>query len=418
MKLMVDARTFGKNPSGVGIYGYRFVKAILERTDWEVVLLSDVAESAEIRRVSYTDRGFDNSKSCRDPEDSCSKGDSGNVAQLVLYGKEVTKSVGVFGYFRFVQNAINAEKPHVFWEINNLYPVKLKNPYGKIAVTIHDLFPLSMPECFTRSYPFYFRWGMKRTLATADAIIYDAETIRGEMETVYPKAKEKKSFTAYAIASKSSNRGYREEYNGSNITMTGQVAEDGRGAEDPVQFKDYFLYIGNLERRKGTDILLNAYEKYRAAGGDLGLHLVGKIREKDIEIKVDTAINNDSNVRYLGYISDDDKDKELSGCRAFLFPSRAEGFGIPIIEALSYKKPVLAADLLIYEELFHMAITTFELRGSDDEIAGKMAEAMSAVSAPNPRTASETVHKYTEESLTPRLVSFFEELTINTGKYN
>ena len=49
MKLLIDGRTFGDKPSGIGIYTYNFVKEIIKHRDIEVEVVSDVGNSEEMR---------------------------------------------------------------------------------------------------------------------------------------------------------------------------------------------------------------------------------------------------------------------------------------------------------------------------------------------------------------------------------
>ncbi|MBO6215606.1 MAG: glycosyltransferase family 4 protein [Lachnospiraceae bacterium] len=365
MKLMVDARTFGTAPSGVGIYGYRFVKAFVTRTQWEVVLVSDVAESEEINHL------IDKKIPC------------------LIYGANVKKNTGVIGYFRFVQKMIDKERPDVFWEINNVIPIKLHNHYGKIAVTIHDLFPLSMPECFNRIYPYYYKWGIRNVLASADILIYVSGTVMDEMEKIYPASQKKLRYISYNIGCE-------------NIEIS--------DASRTVEREGYLLYIGNLEKRKGTDILLKAYKKYRTGGGDLGLHIAGKIREEEINKLLELTKKEEPEISYLGYISEEQKAGELAGCRVFVFPSRAEGFGIPVIEALAYDKPVITSDLPIFEELFKGAINTFKLDRDEtgEAAADGLAEAMESVRTSDQKVIRDIVYRYSEDSLAPGMINLFE----------
>ena len=51
--------------------------------------------------------------------------------------------------------------------------------------------------------------------------------------------------------------------------------------------EDYFLYIGNMEKRKGVDLLLKGYKRYREKGGHKRLILGGKMQEDDIQALLD-----------------------------------------------------------------------------------------------------------------------------------
>jgi glycosyltransferase involved in cell wall biosynthesis len=56
-------------------------------------------------------------------------------------------------------------------------------------------------------------------------------------------------------------------------------------------------------------------------------------------------------VRLLGPVSEAEKAWYLSRCRAFIHPSRAEGFGFPVIEAMSFGKPVFLSGLTSLPEI-------------------------------------------------------------------
>lgn len=303
MKILVDARSLGQKPSGIGMYIYNFMNELEKYPDLSIGLLTDVSESNEMKKLGEKER-----------------------VKIYAYGKVIQKGFGLRYYFEFVQKMIHEVKPDLFWEGNNLVPIKIENPYGKIATTIYDMFPLSMPECYGKIYPFYFKYGIHKTLEMVDFIIYISEETKIETEKYFLKAKTKKNFLSYIIV---------------NI-FPQSVVED----------KEYFAYVGNLEKRKGTDLLLKAYKQYRMRGGKKKLFLAGKIREKDIENLYKTIKKQVGGIEYLGYINEKEKDELLAKCSCFLFPSRAEGFGIPIVEAMAYHKPIIATKLSIYQELF------------------------------------------------------------------
>ena len=66
-------------------------------------------------------------------------------------------------------------------------------------VTVHDLFPLTMPECFGKKYEYYFRYGLKNTLKYADTFIYNSMETKRDMERIFPQAAKKESFLSYII---------------------------------------------------------------------------------------------------------------------------------------------------------------------------------------------------------------------------
>lgn len=317
MKILVDARTFGDKPSGIGIYTYNFLKELVKRKDIEIELVSDISNSEEMKKLS----SYEN-------------------VRVHLLGKKIQKTFAVIGYIRYIQKVIYEVKPDIFWEPNNLFPVKLVNPYGKIVVTVHDLFPMYIPENYGKIYPIYFRFGMKNMLRYTDALIFNSKETREIVYKYFPKAEKKPNDVLYIPIEQSVNT---------------QISDE-----------NYFLYIGNLEHRKGTDILLNAFARYRESGGDKKLVLAGSIREESIKKLLEDMQKKTNAVDYQGYATETQKDGLLAECSCFVFPSRAEGFGIPIVEAMYYEKTIIASDLSIFSEVIGDCVLKFSLQEEDE----------------------------------------------------
>ena len=360
MKLLIDARNLGSKPSGIGMYAYNWIKVLEKKEYIDVHVIVDVIESNQIKEMQNDEK-----------------------VKVHCMGTYSNKSAAVFKYIRYVQKVIHEEKPDIFWEINNLSPLKIKNSYGKYIVTIHDMFPITMPECFGKIYPFYFKYGMRKTINSVDGIIYNSKCTQNETEKYFPKAKEKKNFISYIIIP--------------------------RIPEKNVEQKDYFLYMGNLEKRKGTDILLDAFELYVKQGGTRELVIAGKVRETDIDSRLKELESILPTLNYLGYVDDETRTRLYRECGCFVFPSRAEGFGMPIIEAMQCGKPVIASDLEIFKELVGDAIETFELK-DDGGDAKRLCNKMLAANLDNTDEDSlvKESEKYSEEALVQNFVKFLE----------
>ena len=359
MKVLIDARSLGRKPSGIGMYIYNFANELKNYPDVEIGLVTDVAESNEMKKMD------------------------GQNVKLHVYGKYVKKNIDLFPYFRFVQKIIHEEKPEIFWEGNNLVPVRIRNPYGKFAVTIHDMFPVTMPECYGKIYPFYFKYGIAKTLKIVDAVLYNSKETQTETEKYFPMAEGKQSFLSYIIVD----------------------------TEVQAELKDnnYFLYIGNLEKRKGTDILLQAYQKYRENGGEKKLILAGKMREKGIEELFNQVSAQVDGLEYAGYVSDKEKDALLAECSCFIFPSRAEGFGMPVIEAMAYKKPIIAPKLSIFEELVGDTINYFDISENTEESQKNLHQIMHSYRQEISDEEYENIkNKYAAQNLGLKLKRYFD----------
>ena len=362
MKLVVDARTFASHPGGIGMYTFDFVKSLLPNDQIELTLLSDVATSREIQFLM--DKGI----------------------EVITYGKPIFRSFQVMEYFRFVSKCLRRLQLDLFWEPNNLLPMKLRGFSGKVMVTIHDLFPITHPQYFGRIYPPYFKYGIKKALRYADIISYNSKETKHIVEKYYPNAIGIRNFVSYIIVNPP------EETSVSSLKTT-------TGVDLSVP---YFLYIGNIENRKGASLLLEAYREYYRQGGRIPLYMGGMVRDEELHPLIDAIRKECPTLHMLGYVEASDKAALFMNCYRFVFPSMAEGFGIPIIEAMYFKRPVLASDLSIFQEIAGDSIEYLSLAGSFEEQKKKLSLAL----AKEPASISLSdyqaiVSRYTSDTLGP-----------------
>jgi glycosyltransferase involved in cell wall biosynthesis len=110
----------------------------------------------------------------------------------------------------------------------------------------------------------------------------------------------------------------------------------------------YVLFLGSLNPRKNV---AGAVRGFLSCARDRPLlRLVIAGATKDIfASRVDEA---DDRVQFVGYVSEDRKWSLLKGARCLLLPSFVEGFGLPILEAMAMRTPVVASDIPVFRELF------------------------------------------------------------------
>jgi glycosyltransferase involved in cell wall biosynthesis len=123
----------------------------------------------------------------------------------------------------------------------------------------------------------------------------------------------------------------------------------------PVALRPYFVVLGTIEPRKNHLLLLNLWRQFAATLGPAAPRLVvvgrrGWENENVLDM-LERCAALDGLVREAGMLPDREVASLLRGARALLFPSFAEGFGLPLAEALALGVPVLASDLPALREV-------------------------------------------------------------------
>jgi glycosyltransferase involved in cell wall biosynthesis len=107
-------------------------------------------------------------------------------------------------------------------------------------------------------------------------------------------------------------------------------------ALDLAALQPFVLYVGTAERRKGFDTLLEAMARIEPERPDLRLVVTTGLKGWNAAPNL--------HVTELGYVDDDVLAALYRACALLAFPSRYEGFGLPVLEAMSYGAPVVASN--------------------------------------------------------------------------
>lgn len=118
---------------------------------------------------------------------------------------------------------------------------------------------------------------------------------------------------------------------------------------EPARFENasrYVLFVGELESRKGIDTLLEAVSRLpEAMRDDLVVAIAGRLSERpDLHGQPVPPHPDGVRIELLGHVSDERLRSLYTGAAAFIFPSRYEGFGLPVLEAMACGTPVIASD--------------------------------------------------------------------------
>jgi glycosyltransferase involved in cell wall biosynthesis len=197
--------------------------------------------------------------------------------------------------------------------------------------TIHDLIPQSAPD-LTSIDRARHRAIVKGMLEVADHIVTVSETSRRAIidEFGYP-------------ADKVTNT-----YQPGRLDGPGLVPLEQAGLRD-LKRRGFYVAVGTIERRKNIGRLIEAY---LASGVSAPLVLAGAEGWRaEAELKpalgyrigIDKAMGEGPGILALGYAPALMVQALLQNARALLFPSLAEGFGLPIVEAMAVGTPVMTS---------------------------------------------------------------------------
>jgi glycosyltransferase involved in cell wall biosynthesis len=135
------------------------------------------------------------------------------------------------------------------------------------------------------------------------------------------------------------------------------------------------LQVGTIEPRKGHVDSLEAMELLWQQGAQARLLLVGSAGWKmdDFIARLKSHPEFGRRLFWTDRISDEALGQLYGACTGIIFPSLAEGFGLPIVEALYHGKPVLARRLDVFEALEGRGVTLFDTRASSAALAAEIA---------------------------------------------
>jgi len=104
------------------------------------------------------------------------------------------------------------------------------------------------------------------------------------------------------------------------------------------------VYVGRLERYKQIDILLRAVARLVDRFPEVQIDIIGRGADRERLEGIAHEIGVDTRTHFVGFVSDDERDRLLNAARVCVFPSAKEGWGLTVIEANALGTPVVATD--------------------------------------------------------------------------
>jgi glycosyltransferase involved in cell wall biosynthesis len=189
-----------------------------------------------------------------------------------------------------------------------------------------------------------------------------------------------------------------------------------------VRDKRYLLFLGRIHRKKGCDLLIDAFAKVAADDPDLDLVMAGPDPQQWSEKLKRTAerAGIDKRVHWPGLVTGDAKWGAFFGSEAFILPSHQENFGIAVAEALACGKPVLLADKVnIAEDIAQDGAGLMEL----DNAAGtlRLLQGWISMSVQERKNMAERAyrcfhHRYDMRENAKAIIRLFETATVVTPR--
>lgn len=128
--------------------------------------------------------------------------------------------------------------------------------------------------------------------------------------------------------------------------------------------ESFILSVGTMQPRKNIPTLIGAFAKIRKEFPNLKLVLVGGHGGRHYDTAIDDAIKSEDGLEdsivFPGYVQQEDMPALYRLASILAFPSRYEGFGIPLLEAFAAGTPVVASDIPPFREVGGEAVTYFD----------------------------------------------------------
>jgi len=254
----------------------------------------------------------------------------------------------LFGPFK----TVNTIHDIAFLREQNLYrSVKVKTDLISSRRVINFLVRLLTLGKYRSESVDYLYWSTVFALRHAKKIITVSEFTKNEILDLYPKTPPQKIAVIH--------NGYPNEL----FYPSQQPAKIRATLAKYDLVAPYFLYVGRLEKKKNTPTLVEAFALFRENNPDckIKLLLIGDAGYGYDEVKyIIQEFNLHDEVLLPGWIDEEDLPDIFNAASAFIFPSRHEGFGIPVLQALACGVPTAVSDLPVLREIAQDAVLYFD----------------------------------------------------------
>lgn len=242
-----------------------------------------------------------------------------------ILGKNVP---GILWQQTTLPKALRQQSVDIFWGPEQTVPISRCS--CKKILTVHDFVYKRYPETMRKSVLWINNNIGEKSILSADKIAVVSDFTKQELQYFYPQV---------------SNNQIVVVPNGTRITGRTISSAD-------LPRKKQLLFVGSLEPRKNLKNLITALEILKNENLEFPLIVTGPKGWKNTA-EVDLLRNSPvaNNIHHLGFVSDAELQDLYATSAAVVFPSFYEGFGLPVIEALAVKTPVLTSRGSVMESI-------------------------------------------------------------------
>ena len=309
MKIAFDAKRALNNASGLGNYSRNLLNALMQNfPDEEYLLFSPMAKDEFFHQLN-------------------------EEFKVIFPETKFQKSFHALWRSFGIKNDLQKHRVNIYHGLSNEIPFNIQHSNFKTVVTIHDLIFLKHTEQYSFIDRKIYEAKTKYAAKHADKIIAVSSETKNDLIEFYGENEEKIEVIYPVIDSKYEIRNTKYE-----ITAKYNLPQK------------YILNVGSFFPRKNQKIIVEAFDLIKnkveedlvlvGTGGNTRSEIEALIRKKNLQTRV----------KIISSVSNEELPAIYRAASVFVFPSLYEGFGMPIVEALFSKVPVVATKGGCFEE--------------------------------------------------------------------